>query len=107
MRPGGCWTVYDGVLGPWFLQRFVQATGLTRLHYVVLLPPVDVCVARVAQRIGHGFTDEAATRHVHQHFEKADLDDRAVLRGASDVDALVDDVLALVDSGRAAVELSR
>ena len=44
----GYWTVYDGVVGPWFLPRFVAATGLERVHYVVLLPSVDTCVERVA-----------------------------------------------------------
>ncbi len=65
---GGYWTVYDGVIGPWFLPQFVAATGLDRVHYAVLLPTADTCVDRVVNRIGHGFTDEAATRHMHGQF---------------------------------------
>lgn len=40
----GYWTVYDGVIGPRFLPRFVDATGLEQVHYAVLLPTVDTCV---------------------------------------------------------------
>ena len=68
---GGFATVYDGVVGPWFLPTFVAASGLDRLDYVILLPPVEVCVARVATRTGHGFTDEAATRKMHAEFAGA------------------------------------
>ena len=31
-------TVFDGMVGPWFLPTFAEATGLDRLDYVVLLP---------------------------------------------------------------------
>ena len=37
---GGYETVYDGVVGPWFLPAFAAATGLDRLDYVVLMPSV-------------------------------------------------------------------
>lgn len=72
-------TVYDGVVGPWFLPTFAAATGLDRLDYVVLLPPVDVCVERVATRPGHGFTDEPATRKMHGEFAGATIAGRHVL----------------------------
>ena len=55
-------TVFDGVIGPWFLSTFAEATGLERLDYVILLPTADACVQRVLTRRGHAFTDEAATR---------------------------------------------
>ncbi len=62
-------TVYDGVIGPWFIPTFAQATGLDGLQCVVLLPALETCVARVATRQGHGFTDEAATRKMHEELE--------------------------------------
>jgi adenylate kinase family enzyme len=68
---GGFTTIYDGVVGPWFLADFTTATGLNRLEYVVLLPSVEECLARVATRQDHGFTDEAATRHMHEQFATA------------------------------------
>ena len=100
---GGFWTVYDGVIGPWFLPRFLEASGLKRTHYVVLLPPVETCVARVADRVGHGFSDEPATRHMHDQFERAQLLDRFVLRDAvATPDDLVDAIADLIPRGQLA-----
>jgi hypothetical protein len=76
---GGYDTVYDGVVGPWFLATFAAATGLSCLHYAVLLPSVQHCVHRVANRAGHGFTDEPATRDMHSQFAGASIDQRHVL----------------------------
>jgi cytidylate kinase len=90
---GGYATVYDGVVGPWFLPTFAAATGLDRLDYVVLLPPVDRCVERVATRTDHGFSDEAATRKMHREFAQADIDDRHVLGDPPDRPGEVADVM--------------
>ena len=68
---GGYDTVYDGVIGPWFLPRFTAGTGLTELDYVILLPPLDTCWERVATRTGHGFRDRAATEKMHHEFTTA------------------------------------
>jgi hypothetical protein len=81
---GGYQTVYDGVVGPWFLPTFGAATGLEALDYVVLLPAVEVCVRRVATRRDHSFTDEAATRKMHAEFADAAIDDRHVVRDLPD-----------------------
>jgi cytidylate kinase len=61
--------VYDGVVGPWYLQTFLAVSGLEHLHYAVLFPPLSVCRDRVATRKGHGFTDMAATEHMWRDFE--------------------------------------
>jgi predicted ABC-type ATPase len=76
----GYTTVYDGVIGPWFLRRFVRATGLEEIDYLILLPPVDRCVQHVGTRIGHGFTDEDATRRMWVQFHDAGVPERHVLR---------------------------
>ena len=76
---GGFTTVYDGVVGAWFLPTFLAATGLDELHYVVLLPSVERCAERVATREGHGFTDEAATLKMHHEFTNAEIDARHVM----------------------------
>ena len=76
---GGYLTVYDGVLGPWFLADFAAEAAVDHLHYVVLLPSVERCVDQVANRVGHGFTDEEATRHMYEQFAQADVDQRHVL----------------------------
>jgi predicted ABC-type ATPase len=76
---GGCTVVYDGVLGPWFLPTFTAATGLSRLHYAVLLPSVDRCLERVAGRTGHTFTDPTATAQLHADFAGVDIAPRHLL----------------------------
>ena len=76
---GGYDTVFDGVVGTWFLPTFLDASGLRVLHYAVLMPTLDRCLERVATRQGHGFTDEPATRHMHEQFRLAPVDDRHVI----------------------------
>ncbi|MCP4087005.1 MAG: ATP-binding protein [Actinomycetia bacterium] len=76
-------TVYDGVVGPWFLPTFALAAGLVELDYVIVLPPAEVCVSRVAARTGHGFSDEEATRKMHAEFDRASIEARHVLAGGS------------------------
>ncbi len=86
-------TIYDGVVGPWLLSTFVSVTGLVELDYVILLPPVDVCVARVRGRTGHGFSDEAATRRMHAEFDGASIDRRHVLAwGSAGPEETVNDI---------------
>jgi cytidylate kinase len=97
---GGYDVVYDGVVGPWLLPAFLAATGLERLHYVVLLPPVEECVARVGGRRGHGFRDPAATRHMHRELADAAVDRRHVIDDPGpDVPALVARILAAAAEG--------
>jgi hypothetical protein len=91
---GGYMTVYDGVVGPWFLPTFLGASGLDRADYVVLLPSIDRCVARVGTRLGHGFNDEGATRAMHRQFAEADVEGRHVILEPPDhPDQLTDLVL--------------
>jgi hypothetical protein len=73
---GYCDVVYEGVVGPWFLAAFLERSGLGRLHYAVLLPPLQTCLDRVRTRIGHGFTDPAATEHMWRDFDRAAIEGR-------------------------------
>jgi cytidylate kinase len=100
---GGYATVFDGVVGPWFLRTFGRATGLRQLDYVVLLPPVETCVHRVATRQGHGFTDEAGTRKMPAEFVSAPL---AARHGLDDLPDDVDGVAARIASALADGDLS-
>ena len=90
------------MIGPWFLSTFVEATGLDRLDYVVLLPPCDACVERVRTRAGHGFRDEVATRKMHDSFTASAVDPRHVLVDPSGMPERVAD---LVVAARAAGRL--
>jgi len=94
-------TVFDGMVGPWFLPTFAQATGVARLHYVVLLPSLDRCLDSVATRLGHEFDDPAATRKMHGEFERAAIDPRHVVPDPPEgVDAVADLIGAGITDGR-------
>ena len=79
---GGYFTLFDGMIGPWFLPTFVKAALLNGddiVDYVVLMPTADQCVEHVRTRIGHRFRDEAATRKMHQEFAAAPVESRHVI----------------------------
>jgi dephospho-CoA kinase len=98
---GGLSTVYDGVLGPWHLPLFVEASGLATVDYVVLLPPLDMALERVATRTGHGFTDADAAAHMHAEFSRAELDPRHLLVG----DRSPADTLDAIEDARSSLRL--
>jgi hypothetical protein len=83
--------VYDGVVGPWFLPIFATETGLGALQYVILLPSAETCVDRALTRAGHGFTDEPATRRMHDEFLRASVAERHVFRDPPDTPHAVSD----------------
>ena len=80
---------------------------IDRLHYVVLLPPERTCVERVRSRVGHGFTDEGAARHMYGQFAGAHLEDRHVVRSIAEPEDIASVVLGLVDDGSAVWPTSR
>ena len=96
---GGCPVVYDGVVGPWYLPLFAEEVAHqgvdvgAELHYAVLLPPLERCQQRVADRARHGFTDAAATARMHADFAGAEVEDRHVL---TDLPGRPGDVVDLV-----------
>ena len=95
----GFTTVFEGVVGPWFLPTFASESELDVLHYVVHLPPVGVCVERVATRSTHSFVDEPATRKMHEEFVRATISERHVVRVAAEPDAIADIVETGVGRG--------
>lgn len=80
--------VYDGVIGPWFLDAFMAATRLELLHYAILLPPEKLCLERVGSRVGHGFTNLDASRQIYSEFVEAEISDRYVIRGRESPQAI-------------------
>ena len=84
----------------WFLATFARETGLAALDYVILLPSVETCVARVLKRERHGFTDEPATRKMHDEFRRASIAERHVFHDPQGFpDAVADEVVARVEAG--------
>ena len=102
-----CDVVYDGVLGPWFLPTFVDRSTLERVHYAVLLPPLDVCLRRVRVRTGHGFTDLVAAEHLWSDFQNAAIDPRHVLREVATATELADRVIERAQAATIAVARAR
>lgn len=97
---GGFFTVYDGVVGPWFLHVFGSATGLAGLDYVILMPSADTCVERMLTRTGHGFRDEAAARKMHDEFADATVAPRHMLTtGSETVAEIVDRINVAREAG--------
>jgi hypothetical protein len=100
----GYMTVYDGVVGPWFIDTFAAATGLSKIDYAILMPTLDECVERVTTRRGHGFTDVPATRKMYDEFSRAAIDPRYVFR---EPHGTADDVAAQVAAAWEAGRLAR
>jgi hypothetical protein len=86
---GGYTTIYDGMVGPWFLPTFLEYAEVEQVHYGVLMPPLDVCLARVLGRAGHGFRDEPATRQMYASFADAEIEERHLIRDAQDEPSVV------------------
>jgi adenylate kinase family enzyme len=76
--------IYDGMIGPWLLPTFAATAAAPDLHYVILFPNEETCVERVRSRVGHGFTDLDATRHMYGEFRRATVDVRHVLTDPPD-----------------------
>ncbi len=96
---GGFAVVFDGMVGPWFLPKFLQSTELDRLAYVVLMPSARVCVQRVSTRVGHGFRDIPATEHMHAEFVRSAPDERHVIADFEDPVRTADEIIARLDAG--------
>jgi hypothetical protein len=105
---GGWATVYDGVVGPWYLGAFARATGLDRLDYAILMPSLERCVRRVLGRLDHGFRNERAARDLHTQFARAEIDPRyRVVDPPEDPREVLDLVLDGASSGRFTYEVGR
>jgi cytidylate kinase len=85
---GGYTVVYDGVLGPWFVSAFQDAASVPVMHYVILLPPEELCLERVRGRAEHEFRDEEATRHMYRDFATAAVHPRHVHAGTADATSI-------------------
>jgi hypothetical protein len=100
---GGFETVFDGVLGPWFLGEFAEHAACS-FDDVVLLPSVDTCRDHIRNRSGHGFDDESATRSLHDQFttacDAAGIDRAHIVdSGAGTPDSIADEIDARRHAG--------
>jgi cytidylate kinase len=100
-------TVYDGVIGPWFVDSFLAGTGLDALDYAILLPDVKVCVERVFTRVDHGFRDEAAARKMHHEFAQFAVEPRHVLANHSTAESAAAEIVHRWERGELRFSLAR
>ena len=96
---GGFTTIFDGMVGPWFLPTFLEHAEVESVHYAVLLPSVETCVARVLARTDHGFREEAVTRDMHASFADGEIDPRSVIDAEPDPGSVVEEVLRRFEAG--------
>ena len=93
-------TVFDGMVGPWFLPTFVEYARREAVHYAVLLPDLDTCLERVRTRDDHGFRDEAATRQMHGSFAAANIESRHVIPDfPGDPQAAANEIVRRLETG--------
>jgi chloramphenicol 3-O-phosphotransferase len=67
---GGYQVVMEGIVGPWFLDRFLatlRPAGIG-VHYVVLRPTETVATARATRRGLDALTDLPPIRHMYREF---------------------------------------
>lgn len=96
---GGFTTIFDGMVGPWFLPTFLRVAEVTDVHYAVLLPSVETCVARVLGRTDHGFREEAVTRQMHASFTDGGVDPRSLIDAEPGATAVTEEVLRRFEAG--------
>lgn len=100
---GGYDVVVDGVVGPWFLDRYraAAAGGAWDLDYVVLRPARDVALARGAARGDGELRDPDALGAIHDGFaDLGALEPHALDTTGHDADETARVVRAALDAGR-------
>jgi adenylate kinase family enzyme len=67
---GGYQVIYDGVVGPWFLDVFRTTANeqAVPLSYIILRPSLDATVHRATSRTGDALTDPEPVRSLHRQF---------------------------------------
>jgi hypothetical protein len=100
---GGYNVACDGIVGPWFLDRFrhaSQASGIT-LHYVVLRPTEATALQRAATRSTQSITPPHTVRLLHDRFSHlADLETHVLDTTHMTAEDAAERVLAGIASGR-------
>jgi adenylate kinase family enzyme len=69
---GGYQVVVDGIIGPWFLERFIDAAGHppADIDYIVLRPARQIALARATERTGdRDLTDPEPITAMYDAFE--------------------------------------
>ena len=78
---GGYLVVVDGIIGPWFLERWLShLSDGAQVHYIVLRPSKEVALQRAVDRTGdRDLVDPDPVTLMHQVFVKRGGSDNHVL----------------------------
>lgn len=79
---GSYHVVVDGIIGPWFLERFVEVTGqpAAGIDYIVLRPARPIALARAIERTGDlDLTDPEPITTMYDAFENLGSFERHVV----------------------------
>lgn len=98
----GYMVIVDGVLGPWFLERFLALPRAAHVdvHYVVLRPSAEVALTRAQARSDRALTESGPIRAVYEDFrELASLERHVVDNSAQSASTTAQAVRDLLDQG--------
>jgi predicted ATPase len=96
---GGYLVFVEGIIGPWFLDRF-RAELSGPLHYVVIRPNRNAAFARATARPETALTDAAPIAKMYDEFETLGVYERCVVDNSMQTVAeTVDVVVKRLESG--------
>ncbi|MBS2539820.1 AAA family ATPase [Catenulispora sp. NF23] len=104
---GGYQVIYDGVVGPWFIDVFREAAAQhgVALHYVILRPDLATTVNRAIHRTGDALTEPEPIRALHNQFTDLGSYESHVLDPSHlPPQATADAVAELLHSGKAILQ---
>ncbi|MFD9729774.1 AAA family ATPase [Streptomyces sp. NPDC059072] len=99
---GGYQVVYDGVVGPWFIDLFRAAAKerAVPLNYVVLRPDRHTTLERATGRGGDALTDPGPIRSMHEQFSDLGVYETNALDSSSlTAEATADSILRSLARG--------
>jgi adenylate kinase family enzyme len=91
---GGYTVVVEGIIGPWFLERF-RAELAGALHYVVIRPSRNAAFARATARPAPRLNNPEAVTKMYDEFESVGVYERCVVDNS--MQTLVETVNAIAD----------
>lgn len=100
---GGYQVIVDGIVGPWFLQPFRDASHTVGipLHYLVLRPDEETTLHRATSRSSDALTDPAPVRDLYRQFSHlAELEPHAFDTTTLNVHETADAALSAIHEGR-------
>ncbi len=104
---GGYRVVVDGIIGPWFLERFLSAAGCPdpAADYLVLRPVREVAMGRATGRAGpEDLVDQEPVGAMYDAFEDLGAFDSNVIDSSvMDAPGTVAAVLDAIGAGRASI----